>query len=141
VNLVLLLAVVLTALVRIGSVLENQATAERQKFPAAAVEWIQAHRPAPNLLNSYGWGGYLIWRLYPDYKVFIDGRADVHGDAFIEGFLEAYRAETGWQSKLAETGVRLVLVEPDAPLANALANDSLWTLAFSDSQSVIYQKK
>ena len=26
------------------------------------------------MFNPYVWGGYLIWSLYPDYKVFIDGR-------------------------------------------------------------------
>lgn len=126
---------------RVGSVLINQSNVEQQKFPAAAVAWIQQNRPTPNMYNSYGWGGYLIWKLYPDYKVYIDGRADVHGDAFIENFLDIYRAAPGWQTQLASRNVNFVLIEPDAPLTQALAADPLWTNVFSDSQSVIYQKK
>jgi len=141
VNAMILVVFALAALARVGSVLTNQQVVERAKFPAAAVAWIQQNRPAPNLYNSYGWGGYLIWKLYPDYLVYIDGRADVHGDAFIENFLDIYRGAQGWQNELAARNARLVLIEPDAPLANALANDSQWTRVFSDSQSVIYQKK
>jgi hypothetical protein len=141
VNAVLVGVLALVALLRIGSVLVNQPNVERAKFPAAAVEWIQQNRPAPNLYNSYGWGGYLIWKLYPDYLVYIDGRADVHGDVFIEEFLDVYRGAIGWEEELQRRDVRLVLIEPDAPLAKALAADSQWTQVFSDTQSVVYQKK
>ncbi len=141
INAAIVVILAVLVLVRVGSVLVNQPNVEREKFPAAAVEWIQQHRPAPNMYNSYGWGGYLIWNLYPHYQVYIDGRADVHGDAFIENFLDIYRAQQGWQTELAARDVQLVLIEPDAPLAHALANDSQWTRVFADSQSVIFQKK
>jgi len=141
INVIIVAVIAIAALARIGGVVENQANVERAKYPAAAVEWIQQNRPAPNLYNSYGWGGYLIWKLYPDYLVYIDGRADVYGDAFIEDFLEIYRASAGWENKLAKKNVRLVLIEPDAPLARALANDSQWTRVFADSQSAIFEKK
>jgi hypothetical protein len=129
------------ALLRVSGVLLNQSNVERQRFPAAAVEWIQKNRPAPNIYNSYGWGGYLIWKLYPDYLVYIDGRADVHGDVFIEKFLDIYRASPGWENELAQKNVNFILIEPDAPLAAALATNSNWTKVFSDPQSVIYQRK
>ena len=35
------------------------------------------------MFNEYDWGGYLLFRLYPKYRVFIDGRVvrpDVFGD-------------------------------------------------------------
>jgi hypothetical protein len=140
-NAAIVALLVVVALLHVGGVLMNQANVERQKFPAAAVEWIQKNRPAPNIYNSYGWGGYLIWKLYPDYLVYIDGRADVHGDVFIEKFLDIYRASPGWENELAQKNVNLILVEPDAPLATALATNSQWTKVFADSQSVIYQKK
>ncbi len=114
---------------------------EREKFPAAAVDWIEANHPAPNLYNSYDWGGYLIWRLYPDYKVFIDGRADVHGDTFIEQFLNIYRGERGWEEELGKQNVHVVLIEPSAPLAGALEGSSAWKRTFADAHSVVYEKK
>jgi hypothetical protein len=141
VNLILAGVLILAALVRIAGVLMNQPLVEREKFPEAAVNWIVEHRPAPNLYNSYGWGGYLIWRLYPEYQVYIDGRADVHGDVFIEDFLEIYRGEAGWADKLVAQDVRLVLVEPHAPLARYLEQDSQWKKAYADELAVIYERE
>jgi hypothetical protein len=140
-NLVLLGLVVLAALARIAVVLSDQVASEQANFPAAAVQWIKKNHPAPNLYNSYGWGGYLIWQLYPDYRVYIDGRADVYGDTLIEEFLNVYRASPGWQNELTRRDVRLVLIEPDAPLAQALSASPDWQVAFADLSSVIYRRK
>lgn len=140
-NVGLLAVIAFVALLRVGSVLVNQSRVEQARYPAGAVKWIQQNRPAPNLYNSYDWGGYLIWKLYPEYLVYIDGRADVHGDAFIEDFLNVYRASFGWQDELARRNVQFVLIEPAAPLAKALAADPQWAQVFADSLSVIYQKK
>jgi hypothetical protein len=49
-------------------------------YPVAAVDFLFDNDLAQGrLFNSYGWGGYLIWRKLP---VFIDSRADVYGDDF-----------------------------------------------------------
>lgn len=43
-------------------------------YPAGAADFIRSSGLSGRMFNEYGWGGYLIWRLYPDHKVFIDGR-------------------------------------------------------------------
>lgn len=43
-------------------------------FPEGAVRFIEQKRPAGNMWNFMPFGGYLAWRLHPDYRVFIDGR-------------------------------------------------------------------
>jgi len=43
-------------------------------YPYAAADFIKKHELPQPLINDYGTGGYLIWALYPDYKVFIDPR-------------------------------------------------------------------
>jgi len=93
------------------------------------------------LYNSYDWGGYLIWRLYPAYPVYIDGRADVHGDAFIESFLNVYRAAPGWEQELARKDVHLVLIEPNAPLAAELGKNTNWQQVYQDKLSVMFEHK
>jgi hypothetical protein len=42
-------------------------------YPKGAVEFLRANFPKGEVFSSYGWGGYLIWKL-PEKKVFIDGR-------------------------------------------------------------------
>lgn len=137
-NFVILLLVLLAGAIRVGTVLANQTNIEQATFPAAAVNWIEAQQPKPNLFNSYNWGGYLIWRLYPAYKVFIDGRADVYGDQSIEKYLSIYRTAPGWEQRLASTGVNVLLLEPDSPLAYALEGNPNWRQSFRDNKSVVF---
>lgn len=42
--------------------------------PVQASAFLKEHRPGKLLYNSYNSGGYLLYDLYPDYKVFIDPR-------------------------------------------------------------------
>ena len=105
-----------------------------------AVDWLLRNKPQGNIFNSYGWGGYLIWRTYPEYKVYIDGRADVYGDKFIFDYMTIYRTEQGWQEKLDTQAVRIVLVEPDSPLANILSRSPTWQMAFTDKTSTIFTR-
>lgn len=138
VNLLLLACTVLVAGARFVSVVQEQANAEKEKFPAAAVDWIIQHHPEGNIFNTYGWGGYLIWRLYPECRVYIDGRADVYGDPFINEYLRIEGGEPGWDASLSLDGVQIVLIEPGSSLAKDLRQSQDWEIAFSDEQSILF---
>jgi len=114
---------------------------ERSKLPADAVEWIQEQRPPGPMFNSYNWGGYLIWRLWPDYLVFVDGRTDLFGDELLSQYLQVHFAQPGFQEVLDEHGVNFVLTEADGFTTNFLALDDGWRLAHSDDVAVIYVRR
>ena len=137
---ILLLIVVPVALVvvRVQRTVAAQDQVEAQYFPGAAVDYIRNHRLPQPLYNEYHWGGYLIWKLYPDYRVFIDGRADVYGDAYFEEFMSTHAGEPHWRESLANHNVRTVLITPDCALASLLREDHAWEKVFEDSQAVIF---
>jgi hypothetical protein len=118
----------------------SQADAERKVFPVKAADWISQNRSGGRLYNTYGWGGYLIWRLYPQFLVYIDGRADLYGDEFIYGYLRTYHAQPGWQEALEAARIDIVVIENGEPLDLALAESSLWEKAFADEASVVFVK-
>ncbi len=49
-----------------------------QQFPSQAVEYLRQHPVPGPMLDSYGFGGYLIWSMGPEHQVFIDGRSEVY---------------------------------------------------------------
>ncbi len=51
---------------------------DREKFPIAALDIVEQVPPPGRLYNHPGMGGYLIWRLYPERQVFIDGRNELY---------------------------------------------------------------
>lgn len=141
-NVVLLVALPLGMVaLRLQRSVANQSTAEAKVFPVTAVDFMLAHNPPKPIFNDYGWGGYLIWKLYPDYRVYIDGRADVYGDAFMEEFLSAQSGQTGWRGPLDKYGIRTVLIKPDLALASLLRQDAAWQNVFEDQQAIVFVRK
>lgn len=137
----LLVAAVLGSLLWVQFVFQNQSKVERETLPAGAADWIEAHPSNGRIFNTYHWGGYLTWRLYPDYSVFIDGRAELHGDALIRQYVEIYNTRNDWQQLLQSYDVSYVLVEPDYPLAQQLNQTQGWYEVYADRVSVLYMRK
>jgi hypothetical protein len=139
INVALLLAVITLAFSRIWAFAHHQRTYEGIRNPVAAVDFIKERNlPAP-IYNKYGWGGYLIYRLYPEYRVYIDGRADVYGDQFFAEAMRAYDGLGDWPNSLDRFGINTVLIAPDAALASLLKNDSSkWKVVYEDDQSIIF---
>jgi hypothetical protein len=89
-------------------------------------------------MNHYNWGGYFIWKLYPQYKVYIDGRADLYGDSFLDEFASAYYLKgRSWRDPLEKWGLQMVVLPADAPLVTALKTLPGWGQVFSDRQAVV----
>jgi hypothetical protein len=44
-----------------------------------AADWIEREKPPGRIAHSMIFGGYLGWRLYPNYEVMVDGRLEVFG--------------------------------------------------------------
>jgi hypothetical protein len=125
---------------RWSQVVKEQPAAEAATFPKSALDWLVINHPAGKIFNSYTWGGYLIWRLYPQYPVFIDGRADVYGDQFIFKYIDIYNAHPGWEQALEAQSVNLALVEPNSGLANALRQSLVWKIAYEDKISIVFER-
>jgi hypothetical protein len=107
-------------------------------YPVAGAEFIRDNYPDARVFNSYWWGGYLINELYPEQRVFIDGRPDMYGDAFVKQYIQVVRLEPGWRDVLTEYDVDLVITENDSPLAAVLVEAGDWSLAFSGPVEAVF---
>lgn len=102
--------------------------------PEAAVQFIAANHLQGNMLNSYEWGGYLGWRLWPKYRVYIDGRGDVMGREFMEEYMGVMTLRPGWQDVLHRRGVAFAVLKPGSLLGQALRLDPDFALLRSDPE-------
>lgn len=137
-NAAIILAVAVVAAYHAGHIIETQYSVETQKFPSGAVAFLQANPPAGPIFNHYDWGGYLIWKLYPTVRVFIDGRADLHGDELFKDFADAYQLRDSWSNILDRRNIRTVLVPPASALATGLRANSGWKVSYEDAQAAIF---
>jgi hypothetical protein len=110
-------------------------------LPVKATEFLASRElPAP-LFNPYIWGGYLIWRLYPQYRVFADSRM-----IDFAAYGEYREVMTGNIDILDKYGVNTVMIYSASPvfkkvhktLLLSLVQDSDWQLVYFDGKSVIF---
>ncbi|HEY1800008.1 MAG TPA: hypothetical protein VGG46_03650 [Terriglobales bacterium] len=140
-NAAIMLGIALFVFWRITFIVRSQPSAEARDFPTAAVSFLAKDHPPAPLLNHYNWGGYLIWKLYPQYRVFVDGRADLYGDDFLNRLADIYYIRHNWEEEFAATHVCSVMLPPDAPLIAALRELPNWKVIYSDKQAVILTRR
>ena len=110
----------LFALAKWATLARSQNARVAQIFPQAAVEFLRTNSlpfiaPSQNtkLFVYYDWGGYAIFNLYPRYRVFVDGRADLYGDDLMRDSIRTLiDLRSGWQGILDGWQVEAVLDSP-----------------------------
>lgn len=112
-----LLGLVLVGAVLLYPLLERKAEARlAREMPVAAADFIQRHDLRGRLFNEFVDGGYLIQRLYPQMKVYVDGRADVYGDDFLRQYQAIRNGGIGWEDAFDRQHIDLLILRRDAPL-------------------------
>jgi len=139
INILLLIAPLALGVSRVWHFATHQREYAEIRNPVAAVEFLKSHHLPGPIYNRYGWGGYLIYQLYPDYRVYIDGRADVYGDAFFTEAVHTYDGLLNWRDSLNKYNIQTVIIEPDVALTLFLRNDDQeWSKVYEDDQAVIF---
>ncbi len=117
----------------------TQNAQEAALFPRDAVTFLRANPLPERLFAFYDWGGYAIWNLYPEYRPFADGRADLYGDDLLKQAAQTVpNVRRGWQAVLEGWNVETVLLPPDAALAQGLLLDQHWSIPYRDSQAIVF---
>ena len=109
-------------------------------FPVDAVEFLyeSGFEPPGPVYNEFGWGGYLLYRAWPDIPVFIDGQTDFYGEELTREYVAIRALEPGWQEHLDRHDVRWALIPPDVALNQALDLSEDWESAYSDSTASVW---
>ncbi len=142
VNLGLLAIVVALAGIKVWAPLSPafNERAQRQSLPLDGVAWIETHHPSGKMFNHYNWGGYLIWRLWPDYLVFVDGRTDLYGDEILRDYVEIQQGGPQALSLLDEYGISFVLTRTDDALDMRLGCQGGWVPSYRDDIATIWER-
>jgi len=114
------------------------ASQDPKDFPVEAAN-VLLHEGYDRIFTSDTWGGYLIYRLYPQAKVFIDGRSDFYGTPFELEYLDVLAAKYDWDQNLDRYGAQTVLLPTDMALASALKENPRWRVVYDDKVSIIFR--
>ena len=99
-----------------------------------AVEAVEHLRPGP-AFHDDGVGGYLIYTKWPERLVYIDDRAELYENEFIE-FVKARDADEVWREVFARYQIEQALLKHDDRLGQVLAAEG-WETMFEDDKFVV----
>ena len=88
-------------------------------------------------MNSYNFGGYLIYRGIP---VLIDGRADMYGDPFMKQYVAATTLSEAeaLPALLAKFRIQWTLLQPGTPAIALLDRLPGWRRVYADDVAVVH---
>jgi hypothetical protein len=130
---------------RLGSHQLIDARFDDTKVPVAAVTFLQqefhGNPGADPVFSTDFWGGYLIFRMYPERKVVLDDRHDLYGEDRIRQYMILTEAAPGWQTVLEQWQIQTALLPADSTLANLLRElPRNWQVVHEDKVAVVFER-
>jgi len=114
-----------------------EAQFDPKQFPIEAVPSLSAVSKT-RIFTYDQWGDYMIYRFFPNTKVFMDGRSDFYGSEFVDTYLETINAGYNWESDLKRFAIDTVVLRPDAPLATVLKQSPNWKILFDNGTAIAF---
>lgn len=110
-------------------------------FPVEAANFIETNPQQGNMFNDFNLGGFLLYRLWPQYDVFIDSQSDFYGEDLVREYDQIISANGNWQNLLEKHHVDWVIVPASSPLADMIGNTPNWEITYEDSVAVVGRRK
>ncbi|MFZ4856594.1 MAG: hypothetical protein ACOYL3_09380 [Desulfuromonadaceae bacterium] len=108
-------------------------------FPVKSCDFINANGLNGNVYTSLDWGGYVIWRLSPQQKVYIDGRQLDTARSW-----EYFYNMDNWKKIFDKYDIRVVITPildesfKPTPLKQALEADRGWRLVNTGNNGAVF---
>jgi Tetratricopeptide repeat len=107
-------------------------------YPLGTVDFMVANGLRGPIYNHLNFGGYLIGRLWPEEKVYVDGRLEVIGERFFNEY-RAVNDGPGWAAMVRRHDPNLVLIPHTSyDLLNRLYRDPDWSLVEVDGVGALF---
>ncbi len=122
-----------------GAPAKFRAEYSKQSYPDAAVAAFTQLGPSARVFTNEIWGGYLIYRLYPSARVFVDGRIDFYGTDHAQAVMDALAGKDTWEGFFQRYGVNAALIPADGPLAAVLRQSQRWEPVYGDGTVAVFR--
>lgn len=119
----------------------------KRSYPDKGVDFLVENNIAGNFFNDFNAGAYLLGRMHPDIKVFIDGRTEVYGAAYFKNYLKIWNDgdKILFEKAVKEYGLTGALLSSvrqrvSGKLLKMLLDKEEWKLVYLNYESVIFLK-
>jgi hypothetical protein len=91
----------------------------RDNDPSGLVDFLEREGVTGLLYNDVRFGGYLVWRRFPEARVFVDGRNEIYGDLLHDIALSMQGPQT-WKAFLERRGIEAAMLRYQPTLQKVL---------------------
>ena len=110
-------------------------------YPVYAVHFLKQNEIKGNILLPFEWGEYVIWKLYPECKVSIDGRfRTVYPQTVLDDHLMALHDESMYKKLLDKYSTDIILARRNSFFQQMISNQKKWIYIYSDFNSIVFVK-
>src|SRR6185369_10383791 len=118
-------------------------------YPVTVTDYIVKNNLKGPMFNLYVWGGYLIWRLGPETKVFCYGR-QLYSERYWEymsGIMMGDPESPYWKKLFTKYNIQTVILPfvTDTgipfPLTQSLYEDKEWIMVFVSENAALFRKR
>jgi hypothetical protein len=111
---------------------------DNANVPVTAMTKVPAQLLGQPVFNEYAFGGYLIFK---GVKVYMDGRADMYGDAAVQKYLAvAGGAEPDVDQVFKRWNIRWAIISPRDGLVSVLEKRPGWQKLYGDPFAVVFAR-
>ena len=136
-----ILSVILAGLLLInGFKLDSQQKGNQflpEIFPVEAINFMESDLPDGYGFNHFPWGGYLLYRLWPEKLVFIDGQTDFYGEELTRQYEQVITLSPGWEEIISEYDIDWVIIPAESPLGTRLKMDEKLKIHYQDEVAIV----
>ncbi len=112
------------------------------RFPLDAVRFMEANKISGNALVFFDWAEYCIWRLYPECKVFMDGRLfSAYGEKAVADYFDFLYLGADWDDALKDYPTDIVFIHRANPPYEKMLSMQGWTLVYESNIAGLFLKK
>jgi hypothetical protein len=103
------------------------------------MNWLENHPQSGRMFNEFNWGGYILYRAWPEQSVFLDSQSDFYGEALLKDYEQISSLRGDWEKLLETYQVSWAIIPSSGALTTGLRKQG-WEAVYQDPTAVILIK-
>ena len=114
-----------------------------QTEPVGIVNYIEREGLKGNMYNDINWGSYIIWRLWPKYKVFADNRIHLVPEKIWKDCTDVHTGLANWAKILDKYRISFVVLskKDNKRTIEFIGAHPAWKKVYGDDVGVVFVRK
>jgi hypothetical protein len=111
--------------------------------PVSAMDYIEQRGLEGNIYHPQIYGDYLIWRLWPRQRSFVDGRVHLFDNSVIRDYRLAF-IDSHWEERLTRYNIKYLLLskeeDENRAMIDSARDDGNWNPLYEDATSILFER-